>query len=530
MAGTHKDGRAGRRRRLLWGAGALAVCGALVGGTVALASPQPHTRNTAAIVQSHPILNLKAHKSPTPVHTSTRAKASASASAKASKSATASASASTSSTGTGTSTGTSGGSLSADLSSTTISLDESTAYLQSGYNELPEWTRMDTEAAPNGDVYVAWQATDGIHVTPLNESGQRTGSDIVVSGAQEVGGLVALDNGFALLTRMADTQSNIWNETAAYLVRYSASGSRLWSTKLTGTSSDDTAPVLDGALRWDGTRFGAYFVIHGAGGPASGHFGDKLVYVDAGGGVEPFSDGGWSWGCSHNEGIALWPIAGQPFASECGDDWRSGLFVSTGIGAPDNAPVIQRAQCWAGYCGAILGGLVQSPSGQFATLFSSRGEASEELNPADTSGRGWTVTSVWNTHQVAVDFLNSTATEPTGSPIYLTDDASTDHTNPRIVPYGNSDYLVSWESVSDASCDAGTCTGTFSGTHIRVLNSSGSFVTSDLVVPEHIAGDIAVLPNGSLMWTGPSATPSYSSALNGSGPTTNQLTVAILKG
>jgi len=88
-------------------------------------------------------------------------------------------------------------------------------------------------------------------------------------------------------------------------------------------------------------------VVRGAGGPASGHFGDTLIYVDADGGVEPASDGGWSWGCSHNEGIALWPIAGQPFASECGDDWRSGIFVSTGIGAPDNAPVIRRAQCTA---------------------------------------------------------------------------------------------------------------------------------------------------------------------------------------
>jgi hypothetical protein len=527
MSGHHRERRPGRRRRLAWIAGSLAVCGVLVGGTVALASPRPHSR-TAEVVSSRKILaspNTKsasgAHKSASP-----EASASASTSAKASKSATASASSSSSST----SSGTSGGSLSADLSSTTLTLGESTSYLQSGYNELPEWTRIDTEAAPNGDVYVAWQASDGIHVTPLSESGQRTGSDIVVDGAREVGGLVALDDGFALLTRMADTQSNIWNETAAYLVRYSASGTRLWSTKLTGTSTDDTAPVLDGALRWDGTRFGAYFVIHGAGGPASGHFGDTLIYVGAGGSVEPAADGGWSWGCSHNEGIALWPISGRPFAAECYDDWRSGLFVATGIGAPDNAPVIQRAQCWAGYCGGILGGLVRSPSGRFATLFSSRGEASEELNPADSSGRGWSVTSVWNTHQVAVEFLNSTATEPTGSPVYLTDEPSTDHVNPRIAPYGAADYLVSWESVSDASCDAGTCTGSFSGTHIRVLNSSGSFLTSDLVIPEHIAGDIAVLPNGSLMWTGPAATPSYSGALSGSGPTTNELTVAILKG
>jgi len=49
------------------------------------------------------------------------------------------------------------------------------------------------------------------------------------------------------------------------------------------------------------------------------------------------------------------------------------------------------------------------------------------------------------------------------------------------------------------------------------------------VVPAHIASDIAILPSGSLMWAGPSATPSYSGGLNGTGPTTSQLTVAILK-
>lgn len=100
-----------------------------------------------------------------------------------------------------------------------MSLPASTAYLRSGNNELPQWTRIDTEAAPNGDVYVAWQASGSIHVTPLTSAGKRTGSDIVVSGAQEVGGFVALDNGFALLTRKADTQKNMWNETAAYLLR-----------------------------------------------------------------------------------------------------------------------------------------------------------------------------------------------------------------------------------------------------------------------------------------------------------------------
>lgn len=43
-----------------------------------------------------------------------------------------------------------------------------------------------------------------------------------------------------------------------------------------------------------------------------------------------------------SEGIALHAEASGPFTSLCFDDWRSGLFVSTGIGAPDQAPALAR--------------------------------------------------------------------------------------------------------------------------------------------------------------------------------------------
>jgi hypothetical protein len=405
------------------------------------------------------------------------------------------------------------------LSSAKVNLGTSYSYLQAGYNEVPQWQRIDTAAAPDGHLTVAWQGSDGVHVTPLDRSGQRTGSDTVVSGAQEVSGLVAFNDGFALLTRLPD--SNKWGDTAAYLLRYRGS-TQLWAAKLTGTASNDTAPVLDGALRWDGARFGAYFVVHGAGGFADGHYGDKLVYVDASGTRQ---SGGWGWGCSHNEGIALWPVASGPFASLCGDDWRSGIFVSTGISAPDEAPVIERLQCWAGYCGGVLGGLVRSPSGQYAAIYTSRGDASAAKNPADSSGRGWTVTSKWDTHQVAVSFLRDAST-PEGSPVYLTSDTQNDHVDTRIAPYGAHSFLVSWETVTNPSCNAGTCTGSFAGTHVRVIDGSGRFLTPDLTVATPMAGDVALLPDGSIAWAGPGGSASGST---GVGATTGELTVAVLR-
>ena len=93
-----------------------------------------------------------------------------------------------------------------------------------------------------------------------------------------------------------------------------------------------------------------------------------------------------------------------------GDDWRSGIFVSTGISAPDEAPVIDRLECWAGYCRGVLGGLVRSPSGRYAAIYTPRGDASAAKNPADSAGPGWTVTSKWATHQIPVSFLRDAST------------------------------------------------------------------------------------------------------------------------
>jgi len=223
------------------------------------------------------------------------------------------------------------------LSTAKVALGTSYSYPQSGYNEVPQWQRIDTAAAPDGHLIVAWQGADGIHVTPLDRSGQRTGADAVVPQAREVSGLVA------------------------------------------------------------------------------------------------FND------------------------------------------------------------------------------------------PADSSGRGWSVTSKWSTHQVAVSFLGNAST-PSGSPMYLTTDTGDDHVDARIVPYGAHDFLVSWETVTNARCSAGTCTGTFAGTHVRVVDGDGRFLTPDLVVQTPFAGDPATLPDGSIAWAGPSR-----SASAGVGATTSGLIVAVLR-
>jgi hypothetical protein len=425
--------------------------------------------------------------------------------------------------GVGVATPTAAGSLA--VTTTAVKLPAKFPYLSAGYNNTREWTRTATAAAPNGTLRVAWPAADGIHVTPLTAAGRRAGADSVVKGAKEVGGLVAHNDGFALLTRVSD--SNKWKETAAALIRYT-NGKQTWRTKLTGTASHDTAPLLDGQLTWNGTKYGAYFVVHGAGGFADGHYGDKLAYVSAKGAK---LSGGWNWGCSHNEGIALHAEKSGAFTSLCFDDWRSGLFVSTGIGASENAPVVQREQCWAGYCGGTVpsrtGDLVRSSSGRYATAFAARGAASAKKNPDDASGRGWTVKPKTATHQVAVAFMKNHNSGP-GKAIQLSNTRGVEHVNVHLAPYGKDKLLLSWESLKNAKCASGTCTGIFTGTHLRLIDWNGEFLTADKVVNARITGDVAVQKNGTLTWAYAPVTPSYAAAFTGASPTSTTLRIARL--
>jgi hypothetical protein len=404
------------------------------------------------------------------------------------------------------------------LSLTKVALPTGFAYREPGYNGLGSSTRIGVAARANGQVLLAWPAKNGsLHVTPLSAALVRGGSDAVVPGGREVGGLVAHPNGFAVLTRRPDT--NKWGETAAYLIRYRGN-TQTFARKLSGTATQDTSPVLNGALAWNGKRYGAYFTVHGAGGGADGHFGDKLTYTS---GTGAKLSGGWNWGCSHNEGSALLPSASGAFPSLCFEDWRSGLFVSTGIGAPNNAPVLQREECWAGYCGGSFGGFVKSSSGRFAAVFASRGASS--VKP-DGTGRGYLVKAAYPAHQVAVAFLKNKTT-PSGRTIFLSRNPKVDHITVKAAPYGPNRILISWQNVTGAQCKAGTCTGRYAGTYLRLIDYQGRFAGPATAVPAQIAGDIAVLPNGDLVWAYVAAKPSYTGPL-GARPASRTLTVARL--
>ena len=99
----------------------------------------------------------------------------------------------------------------------------------------------------------------------------------------------------------------------------------------------------------------------------------------------------------------------------------------------------------------------------------------------------------------------------------------------HVAPYGKDRLLVSWESLKNAKCASGTCTGTFTGTHFRLIDWNGKFQSADKVVSARITGDIAVQKDGTLTWAYVPVTPSYAKPLTGASPTSTSLRIARLK-
>ncbi|MEY9872105.1 hypothetical protein ABH931_001579 [Streptacidiphilus sp. MAP12-33] len=391
----------------------------------------------------------------------------------------------TSQTATNASPMTSSDVIAANISVSTIQLSSAFSYLSPDGHGMPQWTHTVTAVAPDGTVEVAWQAANAVHVTRVDGRLRRTDPDTVVTGAHEIGGLVAFDDGFALLTRVAD--HNRRGETAAALIRV-RDGRVAFVARLTGSASHDTAPVLDGRLAWNGGRYAAVFTVHGAGGSQNGRWGDKMVYVSDSGRMLP---GGREWGCRGDTGRTLgWsgPAAASSVAYNCYDD---GTSAGSALTPGDD--------------------MVQVGDGSWVTALSSRGPVSARKNILT-----WSVTPRWSTDQAVLLFVDPRS--HTARSVILTATAGTANVNVHVAPYGRTALLVSWESVRH---------GTFTGTHFRLVDLTGRFLTPDLVLTVHVSGTIAVLADGDLVWAFVRQTPVYGQRIH-RWPTVTSLLLARL--
>jgi hypothetical protein len=390
-------------------------------------------------------------------------------------------------------------SLSGRLSVTQIDLPTSLRYKQPGYDNFPRDERIALSIDETGNARVAWLDAAGthVHVTPLSERLQRTAADTVIAG-KEIGGLAARSDGFLLLTRGSDPGTPLADPAAAgsiadaALVVRQRAGATAFSVALTGTSSithaadpkaRDCAPLLNGRLAWNGTKYGAYFVVHGCSGdPHASLYADKLVYFDDQGKA---LSGGWSWNCSINQGLQLLPESAV-FTSLCLADAMPFAGLDLVI-AGKPARQLAAEQATVGWVGGQFGSVVKLGAG-YVVAWLSRG--------VDASGR-----AAKRAHDIALLRLSADYT-PIEPQRWLRETPNIAETNLHLAAYGGERLLLIWDEIDQLDCSDYTCFGRYTGTHAQLLDARAQVAGADtpITAVPNSEDDIAVLPNGDLAW------------------------------
>lgn len=225
----------------------------------------------------------------------------------------------------------------------TVGLTEDFDPIKEAYwTGLPHHRRTPFALSPDGSrAYLAYLdgSGEGVHVRNIDpKTFKPRGKVVTVEGVKEAGGIVAHNDGFALLgneaipTSVSDAPPDGTPVPAIY--RYK-SGEQVWKTFVAGPGVDEDAglmmsPDMNGDLAWSerAKMYGAYFVVTAYSGSSEGHFGDSIQYVDAEGKLQSIEGASSSWGCSHNTGIAFAAADEPPFASLCAED-QGAIWLNT---------------------------------------------------------------------------------------------------------------------------------------------------------------------------------------------------------
>ncbi len=398
-----------------------------------------------------------------------------------------------------------GASLASRLTVTQISVDADIRYQRPGYNFIPEDEPIAFSVAPDGSAQVAWLDDAGahVHVTPLDASLTRSASDVVVDGL-EVGGFVAQRDGFALLTRRTDPGTPLPDPLepgtvgkAAIFVRV-RDGVEETTAPLTGTASvttqsigparDCTASPLHGRLEWNGAKYGAYFAMLGCEGDVhASYYGDKLAYLDDGGRA---ISGGWGFNCSIDEGLRLVPEA-DVFTSLCLADRVP--FPGLDLVIAGRPPVELAPELSAdGYSAGQFGSVVKMNDGTYVVAWLSRGFVEPDGAPGRAAKRA-----------PDIAFLRLDASYAALGPVtWLSDTDDIAEANLHVAPYGPDRLIMLWDAVDEVRCGPQTCLGHYAGTHARLMDARGNFVSDDALISAvpNTDQDLRVFANGDVGW------------------------------
>ncbi|KAF9881520.1 hypothetical protein CkaCkLH20_00666 [Colletotrichum karsti] len=393
---------------------------------------------------------------------------------------------------------------------------------------LPHHRRTPFAVSPDGkSAYLAYldSSETGVHIQPVDPTTfAATGDLVTIDGGKEAGGLVAHNDGFAILTNEA--LSGV-KDPVAVIYRYT-NGKQTFKTYLGGPDVDDgqamMSPDMNGDLVFSEKAgyYAAYIVVTAYEGSATGHFGDAIRYVDTAGKLTKIAGASSSWGCSHNTGIAFEEADAPPFASICAED-QGAIWLNTKTqGMTSDGVKISNEHVINGGANEAMGGMSGSYSslarfvGADSYIFSWVSRGAMDLTANEWMGAGYTTSkNRTNNRNVAIalfsdknTLVGDQATSQVGSADgdkqvnWMTSGAN-DCSNAHAAAFDASKALVTWEEISNPICefDAMGCKGTFAGTKFQMVGSDGKKVGEAISADDtYVAGDMVTMSDGRICW------------------------------
>jgi hypothetical protein len=407
---------------------------------------------------------------------------------------------------------------------TSITLSEGVRYRRADpyFFGYPQDDRVALAAwGTHGAAMVAWLNAAGtkVHVTPLTQRFARLTNDLsdyVVDGT-ELSGLVAHDDGFAVLTRRVDPGEAIGPGTppsrtqATYLVRRRFASGEEFDQPLTGTASivsgvpendrrdhPEVNPAsigLSGRLVHNGTNYGAYFTSEGGvRDRLAGTSSDKLVQVDNSGQYVS----SWRGACRQSLGGRIIPEP-SGFTVFCMSDGVVGEPGINAVGASGTPRFLaeQMAPQTGDYLGGNFGAALKTPVG-YLVAWASRGIDYENN----------TVTYAHEAHEPATMAVSTELVRVAGTRDwpFLANGAqpARDAVNVHAALYGGDKVLLVWETIDMPQYRLGAGYGAYGGTHLRLVDFQGKTASDEERILDHIApngqDDIVSFPNGDVAW------------------------------
>ncbi|CUS13064.1 unnamed protein product [Tuber aestivum] len=410
---------------------------------------------------------------------------------------------------------------------------------------LPHHRRTPFSVSPDGkSAYLAYLSTSysSVFIQQVDPSTfAAVGKPVEISGAREAGGLVARNDGFAVLVNLDNSQTE---HPISTIIRYKG-GSKAWTRPINGPGVHESqglssSPDMNGDLVYSEAAglYAAYVVVTGKfpantpgpwakrstvayTGDAKGHFGDSIQYVTDAGELKVINGASSTFGCSHNTGIALEEADAPPFASVCAED-HGAIWLNTKTQYMSGVKIANE-NATNGVSGEPMGGMSGSYSclalfpGSSTYIFAWQSRGAVRLTQDDWMGAGYTASSPrWLNHNVAISMTKDKSTLQGPEAIsnvgaasgddqvtWITKSETTDHQNVRVAALDGSNAIVTWEELSNPHCQPVplSCTGTFTGTFFQQVDSQGKKVGEAISAKDvFVSGDMQRIAGKGVCW------------------------------